>query len=618
MTEAKRGRGRPPKQETLIARAVQQQLAQPAMGSAAGPVRMRYDAAGNGRRMASWNPPAGGPNASIVGLEKIRSRARDASRNDWSGESAIQKWATNLIGIGITPRFKRIKSKARKQQIVDLFADFVKMADADGVLDLFGIQTLGTRTWLDGGEAFLRRRPRFLDEGLPVPLQVQLLEGDMCPLLDADTYPGMPASSIMRSGIELDAKRRTRVAFWFYKDHPGEGTNGYNNEPLVRVLARDVAHVFEPKRPGQLRGVSMLAPTLMRLRNIADYDDTVLERQKLANLVVGFIARSTPPLSDTDDFDPLTNQAIEEGPSGPLMGMQPGTLQELDDGQTITWSNPPEAGTDFPGYMRTQQLGTAAAAGLPYEIFSGDIANVSDRTLRVMINDFRRFAEQRQWQVIIPMLCDRVSTWFAEAALLAGLISAEEFDDVRRVEHAPHGWQHIHPVQDPQGKLLEVSGGLRSRSSVIGERGDDPDQVDDERAADDKREQDLEIGPYNAALTEPEPEPGDDDPAEQQEREEARQMRATTLQIAQLNIKAAEQRALQQSQPPEPSRTSELVERAVAQMQEQQRLLDEVQEAYARAQAEVREAQAAAQAAAAETAVQDRLLAMLEPIGGTQ
>ena len=91
--------------------------------------------------------------------------------------------------------------------------------------------------------------------------------------------------------------------------------------------------------------------------------------------------------------------------------MQPGTLQELDDGQTVAWSNPPEAGTDFSGYMRTQHMGTASAAGIPYEIFSGDIQNTSDRTLRVMINEFRRFAEQRQWQVIIPMFCDKVSTW---------------------------------------------------------------------------------------------------------------------------------------------------------------------------------------------------------------
>ena len=47
---------------------------------------------------------------------------------------------------------------------------------------------------------------------------------------------------------------------------------------------------------------------------------------------------------------------------------------------------------------------------------------------------------------------------------------AIEYDDVIRVEHAPHGWAYIHPVQDVQGKKMEVDAGFRSRSSVIGER----------------------------------------------------------------------------------------------------------------------------------------------------
>ena len=72
-------------------------------------------------------------------------------------------------------------------------------------------------------------------------------------------------------------------------------------------------------------------------------------------------------------------------------------------------------------------------------------------------------------------------------------------DAVAGAEHAPHGWAYIHPVQDVQGKALELENGLRSRSSVIGERGDDPDLVDEEIQADDLRQQELKIGPYGKA-----------------------------------------------------------------------------------------------------------------------
>lgn len=488
--------GRPPSEATLLAREIEKiakTLREPK-------IQARYDAAGRGRRMAGWNAPSTGPNLALAGLQTIRDRARDSSRNDWSGESAVQKWTTNLVGIGITPRWKRIKSKTRRQEITDLWNDFVQQSDADCVLNLYGMQSLGVRSWLDGGEFFARKRSRYLDEGLPVPMQVQLMEADMCPMLDAETYVGLPLNHVIRSGIEFN-KRGRRTAYWFYKEHPGDGRAVFTANDLVRVAASEVAHVFRPLRPGQIRGVSLLAPILARLRNIENYDDATLERQKLANMFVGFIKRTLPTVGPNSDIDPLTGQelAAVEDTGAPLLGLQPGLIQELEDGQEIQLSNPPEAGTTYSDYMRTQHMGTAAASGLPYELFSGDLLNISDRTLRIAVNEMRRLAEQHQWQIVIPMFCQRVVEWFVDAAVLAGKITLEEVDDVRRVEHSPHGWPDIHPTQDIEGRIAAVNAGFRSRNSVTAAAGDDMDSVDEERQQDDRREQQLEIGPYSKA-----------------------------------------------------------------------------------------------------------------------
>lgn len=512
-------RGRPANPETKLARELARALGpilqgqqapaeadQPAAPQGANRlvVRNRYGAAGNGPRLAGWKPPASGPNRALEGLQTIRNRARDTTRNDWTGASASQKWATNLIGIGITPRWKRIKGKERKQALTDLWTDFVANADADGALNFYGLQTLAVKAFFEGGECFIRRRSRFLDEGLPVPVQFQLLEAEMVPVFDATAFTDLPANHYIRSGIEFN-KRGRRIAYWVYKDHPGDpvvrsgGITGISGDSpsrdsLVRIPADEIAHLYEPTRPGQLRGVPLLASVLPRLRKIEDYDDATLTRQQLANLIVAFIVKKLPAMTGDESLNPLTGQEDAEGEDSagrPLMGLTPGLIQELDEGKEVQWSNPPEAGTTYSDYMRTQHLGTAAASGLPYELFSGDIKDISDRTLRVIINEFRRLAEQRQWQLIIPQMCERCIRWFAEAALLAGLISVDEFDDVRRVEWSPHGWAHIHPVQDPQGKELEVKAGFRSRSSVIGERGDDPEIVDQERADDQAREKEL-------------------------------------------------------------------------------------------------------------------------------
>ncbi|UZZ64584.1 portal protein [Curvibacter phage PCA1] len=456
-------------------------------------ISARYDAAGQGRRMRGWQAPSSGPNKAIEGLQTIRNRSNDAARNDWSGESGTQKWTTTLVGIGITPRFKRLKNAARKLVLSDLWSDFVAKADADGVLSYYAMQTLAVRSWFTSGEVFVRRRYRRINDGLPVPMQVQLLEADFVPLLDADNWPNLPAGNRIRSGIEFD-KRNRRVAYWMYKEHPGDKPVSVTSDQLVRIPAEDVRHMYELKRPGQLRGVPGSAPILARLRSIGDFDDAVLERQKLANLFVAFITRTMPNMGD-DGVDPLTGNLIDTSSGSPLVPLAPGITQELDPGQDVKFANPPEPGTTYSDYMRTNHLGTAAGFGIPYEIFSGDIKEVSDRTLRVLINEFRRFAEQRQWQIIIPMFCQPISEWFADSARLVGLCSQDEYEALRRPEHAPHGWAHIHPVQDPQGKKIEVDAGFRSRSSVIGGSGDDPDLVDSERAEDLAREKRLKLLP---------------------------------------------------------------------------------------------------------------------------
>jgi lambda family phage portal protein len=335
----------------------------------------------------------------------------------------------------------------------------------------------------------MRLRPRRVEDGFAVPVQVQILESDMVPLLDIDAWPGMPAGHRIRSGIEINRIGR-RVAYWMHREHPGERVTTPGHSDLVRVPAEFVRHVYEPLRPGQMRGVSDFAPILAKLRGVMDFDDAVLERQKLANLFTLFVTR---PALDDADIDPLTGQSISQRDydGAAMAGMEPGTSHELLPGEDVRFSTPPDAGANYGEFMRQQHLGVAAGQGTPYELLTGDLKDVSDRTLRVIINEFRRHCEQRQWQIIIPMFCQPVRDAWADAAALAGQITVAEAAEAKRVAWQPQGWAYIHPVQDAEGKKVEVEAGFRSRSSVIAERGNDPDEVDAERAEDAAREKGL-------------------------------------------------------------------------------------------------------------------------------
>jgi lambda family phage portal protein len=443
--------------------------------------------------MRGWRAPGTGPNRALAGLQTIRNRARDSVRNTWVGAANARVWAVNLIGTGIIPRAES-KVAARKQRYAEIWGAFAAKSDADGVLDFYGQQCLAVETLKTAGEVFIRFLARRVEDGLQVPLQIQLLESDMVPTLDADSWPDLPEGHRIRQGIELDRIGR-RAAYWCYREHPGDGPSiAAGHADLIRVPASEVRHMFKPLRPGMLRGVPNNVSVMTRQRSVDNLDDAVVFRQELSNLYAAFITRE--PAGGEPIIDPATGQPVESDHDGaPMIGLEPGIVQELAPGEDVKFSSPPDAGANYADFMRQQHLGIASGGGTPYELLTGDIRDVSDRTLRIVINEFRRACEQEQWQIIIPQMCRPVREAAGRAAVLAGLLKKAELAEFCRCTWSPHAWPYIHPTQDVQAKKMEVDAGFRSRAGVVAANGDDVEQIDAERAEDAARERRLRVTP---------------------------------------------------------------------------------------------------------------------------
>lgn len=451
-----------------------------------------YDGAGTGRRSIDWTAPDTGPiSASISGLRTLRNRSRAATRNDPYAFSAIDKLVSNTIGTGITPKPKHSDKNIRKA-LQELWDDWADEADADGLTDFYGLQALICRSVYEAGECFVRIRPRRQEDGLAVPMQLQVLDPEFVPHDKHETAG--KNGNVIRAGIEFNGIGQ-RVAYWMYRQHPGDKATpgaGYNNP--VPVPADQVLHIFEPLRPGQLRGVPSLAPVLARLKSLDNFDDAVLFRQEVANLFAGFIRKPSP---EDPEIDPVTGQAVVKDADGftPMVGLEPGTMQELLPGEEVEFSTPPDAGNTYPDFMRQQLLAAAAGSGLPFELLTGDLREVNDRVIRVVLNEFRRRIEQRQFGVFVHQLCRRVRAAWLDTAVLAGVIELPDYQRQRRAylrtRWVPQGWAYLHPVQDVQAKRLEVRAGFTSRSEVALRQGYDAELIDAENAADNERADDL-------------------------------------------------------------------------------------------------------------------------------
>jgi len=441
-----------------------------------------YDGADRGRLKSSWKTRSTSADAEIAKAGRIlRDRMRDLVRNNPHAANAIAVLVTHAIGDGIVPRAKDPKVNA-------LFAEWIKVCDADGQLDFYGILALAARGMFESGDGLVRRRRRRAEDGLPVPLQLQVLETD---LIDSTKEGTLSGGGVVIQGIEFDAIRRRR-AYWMFGSHPG---NSFF-DPLMSIVskpvpAEDIAHVFEKQRT-QVRGAPWGAPVIADLHDLASYEQAELVRKKLESCLVGVMTGG-----DIDDpiGMPMNGQDGKPLPAGiynaqgeRVEKFAPGMFYNAVGGKDIEFSQPAATGS-YDAYKTAMLHTIAAGFRVPHALLTGNLRGVNYSSSKIGIEAFKRTISALQWQVIIPMLCEPIWRWFLEAAYLAGKIDHMNHP----AEWSPPRMYSADPGRDVNAKLAEVRAGFRSLSSAIAETGYNPDDVLDEIEADNKKLDDKGI-----------------------------------------------------------------------------------------------------------------------------
>lgn len=449
-----------------------------------------YEAASQTRRARGWTNSSAGPNAVLrQGVETIRRRARDAVRNDPWASNGLEQLVSDTVGSGIRPR-SEVEDKATRKMIQDAWRDSIDEFDADGQFSFYGQQALIVRTQCEGGECFTRLRNRRPQDGLNVPLQVQVFEPEHIPV---EKNEKLSNGNVIIGGVEFNAIGQ-RVAYWMYRSHPGDGAAQLRRDIglPVRVPAEDIIHCYVPLRPGQVRATPEFVQSMLKLYGMDRWDDAVMFRQEIANLFAGFITME----EGSNDVDPFTGDALEDGEDIPEPEFEPGTLQRLGDGESITFPSVPDAGSSYKDFSRSQKEAIAAGFGLPYELLSGDFQGVNDRVMRVILTGYRRRIRQRQ-QMFVFQHCRGVWQRWMDMAVLSGRLELPEYEtrrrEYQRVRWVGEGWDYIHPVQDVQADENAIKAGLTSRTEAVTKRGGDVERIDEENAQDNERADDKGV-----------------------------------------------------------------------------------------------------------------------------
>jgi lambda family phage portal protein len=209
-----------------------------------------YEGAKLGRRTDGWIAAGTGANAEIApALARLRDRSRDLVRNNPYATKAVGALVSNMVGTGLLPRARA--AEAEVSAVADrLWSAFSAAVDADGLTDFAGLQALIVRSLVESGEVLVRLRERRAEDGLPVPLQLQVLEADH---LDSGKTEDLRDGGFVVQGVEFDALGRRR-AYWLFPPIPATAAARWSRIGYQRPMSCTSSSACGPGRCAGCRG----------------------------------------------------------------------------------------------------------------------------------------------------------------------------------------------------------------------------------------------------------------------------------------------------------------------------------------------------------------------------
>ena len=414
--------------------------------------KRNYQAASKGKRLSRWAHNSGDANASIgTSLKTLRERSRDLRRNSPYAKRGIDVVTANVIGKGIT-------TQSSNENIQKLWKEWAgtTACDFDGRNNFKGLQRIVMDAVAESGEVLIRRR---IVAGLKFPVQYQILESDF---LDTTKTISSANGHRIIQGIEFDANGKL-VGYHLYETHPGSIDTALSLKSNL-ILKEEIKHIFRQERPGQIRGVPWLSPVMVKIKDLDDYEDAQLVRQKIAACFTAFVQDISADCAAPEDSD--------SGEFGELL--EPGAIEELPPGKTITFADPPSV-ENYKEFTSAQIRAVSIGLGLSFEAFSGDLSETNYSSARMGHLEMSRNIDAWRQHIIIGQMLDPVVDDFNFMLSLMGIQSSNN-----EMTHTPPMREMIDPTKEIPAMIKSVRAGFSSRTETITSMGRDPKVIEDQ------------------------------------------------------------------------------------------------------------------------------------------
>lgn len=450
------------------------------------PQRRSLDMAKTSRLNEGWSGAYGGPNMSLrASLATVRNRSRQLAANEPHVRKFVRLLEENVIGSGVGLQMRVMDPNGQEDATANAvieraWKDFSRPKECtlDGFLGLTETSRQLVGSMAVDGEVFVILHPGHDNRH---GLALQVVEADQ--LDETLNQEGLPGGRRIVLGVELDANGR-RLAYHFFKRHPGETGPAAGGRERVRIPAEQVLHLFVQERPGQVRGLPWLTPVGTRLHMLAGYEEAELVAARTSASKMGFFKEVEGDYKG--DGENEDGDFYEEA--------EPGMFGKLPGGVDFVPFDPQHPTSAFKDFHKSVMRGVSSGLGVSYTSLSSDLEGVNFSSIRQGVLEEREFYKRVQALMIDHVLQPLFGAWLPEAILSRTVpLPFAKLEKFRAATWQGRRWGWVDPLKDIEAAERAVRLGVKSRSMIAAETGVDLDEIFKQLEAEKRKAAKLEI-----------------------------------------------------------------------------------------------------------------------------
>lgn len=376
----------------------------------------RYDAAAGqyvgGRRdrrqSQNWRTVTSSPDgADLYDLPVLRERSRDIYRNNSLGTGVLNQHAVSIVGTGLTVKpqidakflgLSPERAKAWEDDARRIYNAWCEHSDLADECQMYHQQWLVLLGVLAGGDIFANMvHAKGPLSGL-LSLKIQLVEAEL-----VSNPHRKPDTDSLAGGIERDSSTNRPIRAYIQNNYDHDHKLGrqvveWNPRPFYnsRSGERVLLHIKSQSRPGQTRGVPILAPVIEDLKQLGDYRE--------AELFAVVLNACFAVVSKTETGEGLPEGGeLTSGPSNDLSRVQAtleaGTILEgFRPGESIESFASDRPNAQFEAFYNAVVAQIAVGTDLTFEVLTRKFQSSYSASKGALLEAWKFF---RRWRAVV-------------------------------------------------------------------------------------------------------------------------------------------------------------------------------------------------------------------------